>query len=127
MGSAVKLEIRRKLFISAGFAALALGIVGIPLPLLPTTPFLLLAAFCFDRGSPRFHTWLLQHRFFGPPILAWQRDRTIAPQAKISATVMLALGWALLLYLPYPPRSLKIVYSTFALVGLVFIWTRKRL
>ena len=57
-----------------GMAFVALGFAGVFLPLLPTTPFLLLAAACFARSSPAFHDWLLSHRLLGPYIRDWERD-----------------------------------------------------
>lgn len=77
----------------AGVVALAFGIAGIALPLLPTTPFLLLAAFCFSRGSERLHAWLLAHPRYGPAILDWQEQGAISRKAK--ALALLALGLAI--------------------------------
>ena len=65
----------RALWLSAGLVALLLGVVGIFLPLLPTTPFVLLAAACFSRGSTRCERWLLSHRTFGPMVRDWRRHR----------------------------------------------------
>src|SRR3546814_11599305 len=62
------------LFRSAGWASLGLGAIGAFLPLLPTVPFVILAAFCFARSSPRLEKWLLTHPHFGHHIVAW-RDR----------------------------------------------------
>jgi hypothetical protein len=80
----------------AGLATLATGVVGIFVPLLPTTPLVLLAAFCFSRGSPRLERWLLEHRRFGPMIIGWRTHRAIPLRAKQTAWVMMALGsaWA---------------------------------
>lgn len=72
----------RAIWLLAGFAALALACLGVALPLLPTTPFLLLAAFAFARSSTRLHDRLLQHAVFGPLIRDWQTHKAIAPQAK---------------------------------------------
>jgi uncharacterized membrane protein YbaN (DUF454 family) len=81
----------RPLWVLAGLLALALGAAGTVLPLLPTTPFVLLAAFCFARSSPRLHDWLLAHRFFGPLIENWRRHGAIDRRTKIvSLSVMAA-------------------------------------
>jgi uncharacterized membrane protein YbaN (DUF454 family) len=79
-----------KLFYNvAGVVAVLLGIVGIFLPLLPTTPFLLLASACFARGSTRLHNWLLSHRVFGDYLRNFEAGRGIPLTAKIVATVLL--------------------------------------
>lgn len=78
-----------------GCIALALGIVGIFLPLLPTTPFLLLAAALWVRSSPRLYAWLLSHRCFGEYIRNFRENRAIPLQAKIFSIVLM---WAAMLY-----------------------------
>jgi uncharacterized protein len=84
--------VRRQLWIALGCTAVALGAAGVVLPLLPTTPFVLLAAWAFAKSSPRLHGWLLGHRVFGPLIADWQAHRAIAPGAKRAAIVsMLAV------------------------------------
>jgi len=80
---------------AAGVLAVLLGILGLFLPLLPTTPFLLLASWCFARGSDRLHRWLLSHRVFGAYLRNFEAGRGIPLKAKIVATVML---WASMLY-----------------------------
>ena len=82
----------RVLWLLAGLTSLALGIVGIFLPLLPTTPFVLLAAFCFSRGSTRCEAWLLNHRLFGPMVRNWRARRAIPLRAKQLAWAMMAVG-----------------------------------
>jgi len=85
---------QRVLWVLAGCISLGLGIIGIVLPLLPTTPFVLLAAFCFARGSARFELWLLNHPRLGPPILAWRREHALPLRAKQLAWSMMAVGSA---------------------------------
>ena len=87
---------QRALWLAAGALALLTGLVGIVLPLLPTTPLVLLAAFCFARGDERWERWLLRHRQFGPMLRAWRARRVIPWRAKLLAWVMMALGsaWA---------------------------------
>lgn len=75
----------RALLVAAGFLCVGLGLAGLVLPVLPTTPFLLLAAGCFARSSPRFHRWLLGHRLFGPIVGEWESHRAIPWKAKLWA------------------------------------------
>lgn len=75
----------RWIYFTLGWLFVALGLVGIPLPVLPTTPFLLLALWCFARSSQRFHDWLYNHRLFGPPLREWQAYRVIPLRAKVIA------------------------------------------
>ncbi|BDT60910.1 hypothetical protein MasN3_44040 [Massilia varians] len=84
----------KPIYNAAGVLALLLGILGLFLPLLPTTPFLLLASWCFARGSERLHRWLLSHRVFGEYLRNFEAGRGIPLKAKILATAML---WASLL------------------------------
>ena len=89
----------RQIWRIAGGASLVLGVIGIFLPLLPTTPFLLLAAYCFQRSSPRLHNWLVNHPTFGPAIDDWQQHGAISRMAKVQAMIALAavLGLSFLL------------------------------
>ena len=81
---------QRKLWLCAGFASLVLGVVGIVLPLLPTAPFVLLAAYCFSRGSQRWERWLLAHPRFGPLVRDWRERRAVPLRAKQFAIAMMA-------------------------------------
>ncbi|MCR5884161.1 YbaN family protein [Rhizobacter sp. J219] len=89
---ALRARSQRLLWLAAGLLSLLAGIVGIFLPLLPTTPFVLLAAFCFSRGSARLEAWLVQHPRFGPMVAAWRRNRAVPLRAKQLATVMMAVS-----------------------------------
>ncbi|MEM7074704.1 MAG: YbaN family protein [Pseudomonadota bacterium] len=73
-----------------GVLALGIGAVGVVLPVLPTTPFVLLAAFAFAKGSPKLARWLEDHPVFGPIIADWRRTGAIAPQYKAIALTMMA-------------------------------------
>lgn len=75
--------------ITFGGVAVALGTIGLFLPLLPTTPFLLLAAACFSRSSDRHYEWLLSHRWFGPYLRQYREHRTIPMRAKVVTLVIL--------------------------------------
>jgi len=91
----VKSPVLRHLLMGLGFLSVGLAVVGIVLPLLPTTPFLLLAAWCFSRSSRKFHHWLLSNRWFGQYIKDYQSGKGIPTRAKISALTLL---WASILF-----------------------------
>ncbi|HEY0593540.1 MAG TPA: YbaN family protein [Thermoanaerobaculia bacterium] len=83
-------RIWHSLLVALGFVSLALGIVGTVVPLIPTTPLLLLAAFCFARSSERFYGWLLSNRFFGETISAYRDGLGLPLRQKV---VTLAILW----------------------------------
>ena len=87
------------ILIIIGWLAVVLATLGVVLPLLPTTPFLLLAAWCFARSSPRFHHWLLYRSWFGSYIRHWQDHRALPPGAKPRALIFIVLTFAVSLYL----------------------------
>jgi uncharacterized protein len=86
---------RKWLLITIGMVAVGLGIIGIFLPLLPTTPFLLLAAACFIRSSDRLYPWLIRNRWFGSYIRNYQEHRAIPLRAKVIALILL---WTTMTY-----------------------------
>lgn len=88
------MSLKKCLLLAAGFASLAIGIVGIILPLLPTTPFLLLSAGCFLRSSERFYTWITGHRLFGAYIKNYLKYRAVSVRSKVFSLIML---WAVIL------------------------------
>lgn len=114
----------RYVYLTLGWLFLVIGIIGIVVPLLPTTPFLLLTAFFFSKGSERMHLWLMNHRTFGPPIDEWNRKGMIRTKYKLIATTMLTLS-ALFIY---PRESIpmwgKIGFSISFVSVMIFIWTR---
>ncbi|MEQ8292305.1 MAG: YbaN family protein [Roseovarius sp.] len=113
----------RFVWLSLGLLSVGLGLVGVVLPLLPTVPFLLLAAFFFARSSERMHTWLLTHPRFGPAIIHWQERGAIRTGAKKLATVSIALVFALSVFLGLRPEIL-IIQAIVLCCVLIFLWTR---
>ncbi|MEM9529300.1 MAG: YbaN family protein [Pseudomonadota bacterium] len=126
-GSEVTAEERsvpaRTLWFLIGFTALALGAIGAVLPLLPTTPFVLVSAWAFARSSRRWHDWLLRHRVFGPLILDWRRYGAISPRAKIAAAVALVAVLVLSLLLGASTTVLTI-QATVLSASAAFIFSR---
>ena len=82
---------RQTFFALLGGVSLATGIAGIFLPVLPTTCFVLFAAWCFARSSPRLHAWIRTHRWFGPIVQSWEVDRAVPLRAKYLAVGITAL------------------------------------
>jgi len=116
--------IARALLMAIGIASLAAGIVGVFLPVLPTTPFILLAACCFSKSSPRLHAWLRANPVFGQMIRDWQAGGVIRLPAKRLATFFMALSFGGLTFFSPLPLVAKIALDAFAVGVLVFIWSR---
>lgn len=113
-----------KLFwLISGVISLALGLLGVALPLLPTVPFLLLSAFCFSQSSERLHDWLTNHPAFGPVIHNWRDTGAISQRAKAwaSLSLVLVLVISVVMGLRFDLLALQVI----VLVGVaIFIWTR---
>ena len=93
----------KTLYIALGSISLALGILGIFLPLLPTTPFLLLTAYCYFKGSPQLYNWLLNHRHFGPIVRNFRENKAIPLRAKIISLTLMwgTMGYCILFLVPF--------------------------
>ena len=114
-------KIIRYIFIILGTISWGLGIIGIFLPLLPTTPFLLFAAFCYARSSKKFYAKLLAHRWFGPYIHQWQEDRSIPLKAKIIAITMIIITIGISIIFFTPLLVVKILLTVVAVSVIVFL------
>lgn len=99
---------RRHALLALGWLCVALGLVGVFLPVMPTTVFILLAAWAFARSSPRLHQWLREHPRFGATLIAWEEHRAMPRRAKRLALVMLAVSYAITATLlgPLAPGSI---------------------
>jgi len=109
---------RRNFFylIFAYFCA-GLGIIGAFLPVLPTTPFLLLAAWAATRGSPELDRWLHEHPRFGPPLIAWEQQGAVSTPAKWLACSLMAVSWIVMLLLTGTWLVPAITGAVFLMVG----------
>lgn len=93
----------RFIFFALGWLFFCLGLLGAFLPVLPTTPFMLLALAMFAKSSERFHRWLYNHRLFGPPLQKWHEHRVIPLKAKILSVSMMSMSLLyVILYSPIP-------------------------
>jgi uncharacterized membrane protein YbaN (DUF454 family) len=114
----------RPLFLILGLLFVGLGVVGAFLPLMPTTIFLILAAGCFTRSSPRLERWLLDHRRFGPLLRAWREHGAIPRRAKALACAGIAFGYGVFLWGVHPPLWLGAGVAVLLLASAVFILSR---
>ena len=123
MDDGSKYSLRRGAWLCLGLLCVGLAAIGAVLPLLPTTVFLLIAAYAFARSSPRLHSWLLEHKLFGALIRDWQERGAIAKRAKAVAvlSMILVLGLSAVLKAPVWVIGLQaVILSSVA----VFILTR---
>ena len=111
----------RAIYLCLGWAFVGLAVLGLFLPLLPTTPFLLVASSCFLRSSPRWQRWLLNSRWFGPMLRDWDEHRAVRRPVKVLAVVVVsaALALAVVRDLHWAVRTLIVLLG---LVGLMVVW-----
>lgn len=114
---------RAVLFI-AGWSFVVLGFIGAFLPVLPTTPFLILAAACFARSSPRFEKWLLDHPRFGPVLREWREKGAIPLKAKYMALAGSSLGFVVFMMTSDPGPLTIAAVAALMLGGILFVFTR---
>lgn len=103
------------LYLIVGAIATVLAVAGIVLPILPATPFLLVAAWAFGHSSPRFERWLLEHRHLGPPVRSWRESGSIAVRSKILALSAMAGSFAYL-YMSAVKNPAILIITAIALV-----------
>lgn len=115
---------KKHLYLFLGWLFLIIGIIGIFLPILPTTPFALLAAYFFQRSSKRLHNWLLQQPILGPAIQDWDDNKIIRPKAKILAVSFIIVGISYPIFFKIIPIELKVIIGVVATVVISYILSR---
>lgn len=114
----------RGIYLAAGLLFVVLGFIGAFLPVLPTTPFMILAAACFARSSRRLESWLLRHPRFGPTLRDWRQRGAIPRKAKMMSLAGTSLGFLLFWFGSHPGPLLATAVAALMLVGLVYVFTR---
>ena len=113
--------IKRGLYLIVGLLSLLLGVIGIVVPLLPTVPFILLAAFCFARSSERLHQWLMSHPWFAEALNNWQTKRALNRTLKRRAMIMTTLSFAISITL-VPLIWVKLMLLGMLCGLLIYLW-----
>ncbi|MDP3853237.1 YbaN family protein [Phenylobacterium sp.] len=114
----------RTLFLLLGLSFMALGVVGAFVPLLPTTVFLILAAGCFARSSPRLEAWLMNHNRFGPTLRAWREHGVIPRPAKVMACAGMVFGFAVFFAAAHPQPWLAVAVAAALAACAAFVLSR---
>jgi uncharacterized membrane protein YbaN (DUF454 family) len=112
----------RGVLLSCGVLCVALGAAGLVLPVLPTTPFMLLAAFCFARASPALHRRFVQSRLFGPTIVEWERHRAIPWRTKLTAIALMSATLGVSIVFVVQPAALRIALALLGVVLAVWLY-----
>jgi len=117
--------VHKNLLIIFGWFFVLLGAVGVLLPILPTTPFLILALALFANSSPRFHQMLLNNRWFGNILKQWEMNKTVSRPIKKRASAILIISFSISITFLQGRLVLQLMLVAIAVVFLVFIWQLK--
>jgi len=121
----MRAHLKRYLLITLGWLFVILGAIGAVLPLLPTTPFLILALACFAESSPRFHKMLLDNKWFGPPLAQWEQSKTIRRKIKHKVMVLIIATFGISIWVLSGRIELQLMLVSFCLILLTFVWRLK--
>ncbi|HEX8705966.1 MAG TPA: YbaN family protein [Myxococcaceae bacterium] len=114
----------KPLFLAIGFVCVGLGGLGAVLPLLPTTPFLLIALWAFSRSSDRFHHWLYTHPRFGPRLQAWHEHGVVPVKVKASALSAMGVSLVLMVFVARVKWPVIAVSAALMLIGATYVLSR---
>jgi uncharacterized membrane protein YbaN (DUF454 family) len=114
----------RPVYLGIGFLFVGLGALGAVLPLLPTTPFLLISLWAFSRSSDRFHHWLYTHPRFGPRLQEWSKHGVVPAKVKLSAISAMLVSLALMVFVAKAKWYVLAVSGVFMLIGATYVLSR---
>lgn len=123
MADADRPVLSRIFWLTLGFISMVLGLIGIPVPGLPTTPFMILAAACFAKSSQRFYDWIINNRLFGSHVKNYREGNGIPKRSKptILATMWVFVLFAVLIAIPDDVLISKVATVFLAIIGTIFI------
>ena len=116
--------LNRYLLISLGWLCVILGAIGSFLPILPTTPFLILALACFSKSSPRFHKMLLNNKWFGPILQEWEKNKTVSRHIKLRAMALVIISFSISILILSGRSGLQLMLVA---IGFSALWLIYRL
>lgn len=117
-------RLSRGLYFVLGLGMLVLAVIGAILPVMPTTIFVILAAWCFGRSSPRLEAWLLDHPRFGPGLRAWRAEGAISARGKALAAGGMLLGFVLFLWRAHPHLPLALFVAALMAACAAYVLSR---
>ena len=117
--------LKRYLLLSLGWLSVIIGSIGAVLPILPTTPFLILALACFSKSSPRFHRMLLNNKWFGPVLTEWEKNKTISRQVKLRSMALVIISFSISIIILSGRTGLQLMLVVLGLVALAVIYQLK--
>lgn len=115
---------QRPIFLALGLICVGIGMVGVVLPILPTTPFMILATLCFAKSSRRLNDWLYAHRLFGPPLVRWDRYRVIPRGAKFTALAAMLASMVYVVAFSSAPWPLVAALAAVCVFGASYILSK---
>ncbi|MDQ6983626.1 MAG: YbaN family protein [Ghiorsea sp.] len=118
----MKQLLKNHTMIILGWLFVLLGLIGVVLPVLPTTPFMIVAAALFAKSSPRFHHMLLNNRWFGDILRDWEERHVVSRKIKIRATALIALTFSISIAMLYQHHGLQLMLISIAFILLFFLW-----
>ena len=121
----MKQTIQNKFLVILGWFFIGLAVIGVVLPILPTTPFLILALTIFAKSSPRFHQMLLNNKMFGAVLKQWEEKKTVPRGIKLKAAMLVLVSFSFSVYLLKSKIILQIMLIVIAVILLLFIWQLK--
>jgi len=121
----MKQQIKKIIYLISGLFFVILGIIGMFLPILPTTPFLIIAVYFFVESSPKLHKMLLNNKYFGEDLQRWEKEKTVKHEIKIKAMLLVIASSTLTMFLVHPRLELQVVLLSLYFFLLVIIWRLK--
>lgn len=121
----MRTKFKHILLIILGWFFIALAVIGAVLPLLPTTPFLILALACFAESSPKFHRMLLNNKWFGPPLAQWEKNKTIRREIKHKVMLLIITTFGISIAVLSGRVGLQLMLVCICIILLFFVFRLK--